>query len=38
MNKNNNNNNESTIQKPIHSGFGSRTTAREALGGKKVPL
>lgn len=31
-----NNNNESTIQKPIHSGFGSRTTAREALGGKNL--
>jgi NADP-dependent 3-hydroxy acid dehydrogenase YdfG len=32
----NNNNNESTIQKPIHSGFGPRTTAREALEGKNL--
>lgn len=31
-----NENNESTIQKPIHSDFGSRTTAREALGGKNL--
>ncbi|MEB9338288.1 SDR family NAD(P)-dependent oxidoreductase, partial [Bacillus cereus] len=31
-----NNNNENTIQKPIYSGFGARTTAKEALGGKDL--
>lgn len=31
-----NNNNEGTIQKPIYSGFGARTTAKEALGGKDL--
>ncbi|MED0981629.1 oxidoreductase [Bacillus paramycoides] len=29
-------NNESTIQKPIHSGFDSRTIAKEALGGRDL--
>lgn len=31
-----NENNERTLQKPIHSGFSSRTTAREALGVKNL--